>query len=143
MEEAWIKEQKRLHDEIENLKLNAKEADERYRSLEHKYNEVEAIGKQVLLEIRRQGSNTTAFSSDDVSTWSRQVQNDLDAQELRQRLRSAEEEIKSLKIGKVSLESEVHATQLELGALVKDYNDLEEEYRELEASKSQASDAQI
>jgi kinesin family protein C1 len=142
-EEAWIKEQKRLHDEIENLKLHAKEADERYRSLEHKYNEVEAIRKQLLLEIRRQGSNTTAFSSDDVNTWSRQVQNDRDAQELRQRLRSAEEEIKSLKLEKVSLESEVHATQLELGALVKDYNDLEEEYRELEASKSQASDAQI
>lgn len=142
-EEAWIKEQKRLHDEIENLKLNAKEADERYRSLEHKYNEVEVIRKQLLLEIRRQGSTTTAFSSDGVNSWSQQVQNDRDAQELRQRLRSAEEEIKSLKLEKVSLESEVHATQLELGALVKDYNDLEEEFRELEASKSQASDAQI
>lgn len=142
-EEAWIKEQKRLHDEIENLKLNAKEADERYRSLEHKYNEVEVIRKQLLLEIRRQGSTATAFSSDGVNSWSQQVQNDRDAQELRQKLRSAEEEIKSLKLEKVSLESEVHATQLELGALVKDYNDLEEEFRELEASKSQASDAQI
>ncbi len=142
-EDAWMKEQKRLHDEIEHFKVNAKEADERYRSLEHKYNEVEAIRKQLLLEIRRQGSNTENFPSDDVNTWSRQVQNDRDVQELKQTLRSAEEEIKSLKLEKVSLESEVHATQLELGALIKDYNDLEEEYKELEASKSQASDAQI
>eukprot|EP00590_Aulacoseira_subarctica_P009351 CAMPEP_0172421734 /NCGR_PEP_ID=MMETSP1064-20121228/7953_1 /TAXON_ID=202472 /ORGANISM="Aulacoseira subarctica , Strain CCAP 1002/5" /LENGTH=913 /DNA_ID=CAMNT_0013162273 /DNA_START=15 /DNA_END=2756 /DNA_ORIENTATION=+ len=143
-EDAWLKEQRRLHDEIEAFKLSAKEADEQYRSLEHKFNEVDALRKQLSLEIRKQcSSNDSSRSADVSSTWSRQLQNDRDVQELRQKLRLAEEEIKSLKLEKVSLESEVHATQLELGTLVKDYNDLEEEFRELEASKSQASDAQI
>ena len=142
-EAAWLKEHKRLHEEIELMKVGAKEADERYRSLEHRYSELEVERKQLLLEIRKCSGSASKQAVDVSSTWSRQLQNDRDVRDLREKLRLAEEEIKSLKLDKVSLESEVHATQLELGALVKDYNDLEAEYREVEASKSQASDAEI
>ena len=64
-------------------------------------------------------------------------------QELKDKLRHADDEIWSLKIDKISLESEVGATQMELDSLTRNFNDLQEALIEFEQSKSEASEAEI
>jgi len=146
-EESWSKEQSRLNQEIESLRAAAKDADEHYRSLEHQFSESEEQRKRLLLEIRKCQGNVSrqneGESTGGSSTWHRQLQNDRDVQDLKQKLRAAEDEINSLKLDKVSLESEVHATNIELGTVLKEFDDLEAEFKELEAIRSQDSDAQI
>ena len=64
-------------------------------------------------------------------------------QELKDKLRHADDEIRSLKLDKISLESEVGATQMELDSLTRNFNDLQEALIEFEQSKSEASEAEI
>ena len=75
--------------------------------------------------------------------WSRQLQNDRDVADLKEKLRHSEEEIKSLRLEKVSVESELSGTKIELQSLTRSHDELLVEYEELQASKSQNSEAEI
>ena len=75
--------------------------------------------------------------------WNRQLQNDRDVADLKEKLRHSEEEIKFLRLEKVSVESELGGTQMELSSLTRTYAELSAEYEELEASKAQNSEAEI
>ena len=141
-EDAWSKEQNRLLQEIDSLMQASREADERYRDLEVKYDAVTEEIKQLRLSARK-----AAFSANtnqgDTSIWSRQLQNDREVDELKDKLRHAEEEIKALRLEKVSVEKEVNATKMELESIIRSYDELQTEYDELAASSSDNREAEI
>jgi len=141
-EDTWLKEQKRFIQEIESLKSSSKEADERFRDLELRYDALEEESKTLRFDARKAAS-TLNSQSDSTDNWSRQLQNDRDVLELKEKLRYAEYEIRALKLEKVSIESEVSATKMELDSLIRNYDELQAEFDDLEASKSQNSEAEI
>jgi kinesin family protein C1 len=146
-EEHWAKEQNNLKQQIDGLRAAAKESDDRCRSLEHANSELVEEKKKLVLDLHkcsvngsRQHNTETGGTS---STFQRQLQNDRDVQDLRQKLHAADEEVRSLKLDKLSLESEVSASAMELDTLVNEFEKLEDEYKQLEASSSQSNDAEI
>jgi kinesin family protein C1 len=141
-EDTWLKEQKRFIQEIESLKSSSKEVDERFRDLELRYDALEEESKTLRFDARKAAS-TLNSQSDSTDNWSRQLQNDRDVLELKEKLRHAEYEIRALKLEKVSIESEVSATKMELDSLIRNYDELQAEFDDLEASKSQNSEAEI
>jgi kinesin family protein C1 len=141
-EDAWTKEQNRLLQEIDSLMQASREADERYRDLAVKYDAVTEEIKKLRLSARK-----AAFSANtnqgDTSIWNRQLQNDREVDEMKDKLRHAEEEIKSLRLEKVSVEKEVNATKMELESIIRSYDELQAEYDELAASSSDNREAEI
>ena len=63
--------------------------------------------------------------------------------EYKDKLHAAEEEIKALRFEKVSIESEVNGTNMELSALVCESDNLQEEYEELISKKDSNAEAEI
>ena len=143
-EEAWQKESTRLYQEIDGLTKAAREADEQYRDLEVKYEATLEECKQLRLAVRKASSTVHSTNSADInSTWSRQLQNDRDVAELREKLRYAEEEIESIRLAKASVESELHGTKIELDALSRNFEELRAEYEEIATSTSENREAEI
>lgn len=150
-EEAWKKEQNRLFEEIDSLTQASKKADEQYRDLEVKYETMEVECKQLRFTVMKNSSsvhnnnntNGASYQSSDKSAWSKQLQNDRDVADLREKLKHAEEEIESFRLAKVSVESDLHATKIELDATVRDYDVLRAEYEELSTSTSDNKEAEI
>ncbi|CAB9521778.1 Kinesin-like protein KIN [Seminavis robusta] len=142
-EEAWQKEQTRLYQEIDALALASKEADERYRDLEVKYEAKHEECKQLRHAVRKASSSVHSSQAADNSTWSRQLQNDRDVAELREKLRHVEEEIESIRLAKASIESELHGTKIELEALMRNFEELQREYEEIATSTSENKEAEI
>jgi kinesin family protein C1 len=144
-EEAWQKESSRLYQEIDGLTQAAREADEQYRDLEVKYEATFEECKQLRLAVRK--ASSTAHSSNGTmennTAWSRQLQNDRDVAELREKLRYAEEEIESIRLAKASVESELHGTKIELEALSRNFEELQQEYEEIAASTTENKEAEI
>jgi len=142
-EEAWKKEEARLYQEIDALAQASKESDERYRDLEVKYDAKDEECKQLRLAVRKASSSVHANQVNDNSSWSRQLQNDRDVAELRDKLRHAEEEIEAIRLAKASVESELHGTKIELEALVRNFEELQSDYDEIATSTSENKEAEI
>jgi len=142
-EEAWQKESTRLYQDIDALTQASKEADERYRDLEVKYEAKDEEAKQLRFAVLKATSSANSSQPVDNSAWSRQLQNDRDVAELREKLRYAEEEIDSIRLAKASVESELHGTKIELDALVRNFEELQREYDDIAESTSENKEAEI
>jgi kinesin family protein C1 len=141
-EDAWSKEQNRLGQEIDSLMQAAREADARYRDLIVKYDAMTDECKQLRLSARKAAFSMNTNQSDN-NVWSTHLQNDRDVEELKDKLRHAEEEIRSLRLEKVSVEKEVNATKMELESIIRSYDELQAEYEEIAASSSEDREAEI
>lgn len=141
-EDTWKKEQHRLLHEIDALKQSSLESDERYRDLEVKHDALTEECSKLRFAARKAASSLHAQKGES-SGWSRQLQNDRDVVELKEKLRHAEEEINFLRLEKVSVEKEVNATRIELDAVVRSFNELQEEHEEIVASKAENKEAEI
>lgn len=144
-EDAWSKEQQRLLQEIDSLKAAARDANEQYRDLKMKNEAVEEECKQLRLQVRKASSTLTNNGTVDGGDygWSRQVQNDRDVLELKEKVRNAQDEIDATRLEKVSVEKELHATKIELRSLYREFDDLQQEYDEMSRSTSDNRDAEI
>ena len=140
-EDMWQKEKTRLIQEIDTSRASLRGADEKYRDLQEQYEQSYDEIVQLRQEVRKASSSrqTTA----DNSIWSRQLQNDRDLAEMKEKLRAAEEEINSIRLAKVSLEKELHATRIELTCLERNYDELRSEYDEIAAHTSETNEAEI
>lgn len=141
-EDNWAKEQNRLLQEIESLKNASREADERYRDLEMKH-ELTLDECRQLREACRKASSLRPAEAAETSSWSRRLQTDRDVAELKEMLRHAEDEMKDLRLVKVSVEKELNATKIEFDSLLRNYDELHAEYDEIASSKSASRDAEI
>lgn len=140
-EESWLKERARLAQEIETSKSTLMEADEKYRDLQAQYDQTYDECIQLRQEVRKASSSRQ--TAGDNSMWSRQLQNDRDLADMKEKLRCADEEIKSIRLTKTSLEKELHATRIELNCLERNYDELREEYEEIAAHTSENNEAEI
>jgi len=143
-EDAWVKEQNRLLQEIDALKQASQEANERYRDLEAQYEAKEDENRNLRMRVLKESSNSYASStSGSNSTWSRHLQVDRDVAELKEKLQSADEEIRATRLAKVSVEKELHATKIECDSILRAYEELQEEYEEISKSTSDEREANI
>lgn len=147
-EDAWVKEKNSLIDQIEVAKGSLREADEKYRDLLVQYEETSEEVTHLRHEVRKASSSTrtasvSGINSDGSSLWNRQLQNDRDLAETKEKLRAAEDEIGGIRLAKVSLEKELHATRIELTCLERNYDELKEEYDEIAAHTSENNEAEI
>lgn len=141
-EDTWTKEQNRLIQEVDELRYASRESDERYRDLVVKCDSLEEECTQLRFSVRKAASSLNVQNGDSTA-WTRQLQNDRDVADLKEKLRNAEEEITSLRLEKVSVEKEVNATRIELDSVLRSFNELQGEYEEVTASKSNDKEAEI
>lgn len=143
-QEDWSKENSRLLQELETKTQESREADERYRDIELKYGDLEQECKHLRLEVRKASSSLNSRKAKvEDSAWDRQLQNDRDVLELKEKLRSANDNINSIQLEKVSVEKELHATKIELESLARSYDEIQEEYDEIAKSTSDNREAEI
>lgn len=140
-EDAWVKEKTRLVHDIEASMDSLREADEKYRDLQVQYDQAYDECIQLRQQVRKASSSRPTTQEN--SLWSRQLQNDRDLAEMTEKLRAAEEEIKSIRLAKASLEKELHGTQIELRCLERNFDELQAEYNEIAAHTSKNSEAEI
>lgn len=139
-EDTWTKEQNRCVDEIDELRKTSLEADERYRDLVVKCDSLEEECTKQRFAARKASSS---LNTNDNSAWSRHLQNDRDVADLKEKLTSAEEEIKSLRLEKVSVEKDANATRIELNSVLRSFDEVQAENEDLLASKSDNNEAEI
>lgn len=149
-EDSWVRERKRLFQEIDQLKVSIKTADEQFRSLELKSSALEEERNKLKYEALKASINSKQEkesqqnqSSDVSETWSRQLQNDRDVADLRMALRDAEDEIGALRLDKVSLEADLDATQRQLYTLQSSHDELVAEFDNNQDATSKAQEAEI
>ena len=143
-EDAWVKEQNRLLQEIDALKQAAQESNERYRDLEAQYEAKEEENRNLRMRVLKESSTSYASSTaGSNSAWSRHLQVDRDVAELKEKLKNAEEEIRATRLAKVSVEKELHATKIECDSILRAYEELQEEYEEISKSTSDEREAHI
>jgi kinesin family protein C1 len=140
-EDSWLKERARLVQDIGSSKTSLREADEKYRDLQVQYDQAYDECMHLRQEVRKASSSRQTRT--DNTIWSRQLQNDRDLVEMKDKLRAAEEEINSIRLDKVSLEKELHATRIELSCLERNYDELKAEYDEIAAHTSENNEAEI
>jgi kinesin family protein C1 len=140
-EDSWLKEKTRLMQDIESSKGALREADEKYRDLQVQYDQAYDECIQLRQEVRKASSSRQPVS--DNSVWSRQLQNDRDLAEMKDKLKAADDEIDSIRLVKVSLEKELHGTKIELDSLARNYDELKAEYDEIAAHTSENNEAEI
>jgi len=138
-EEAWMREQNRLVNEISSLSQASREADDRYRDLAMKYDAATEELKNLRLSARKAAFSANTNNGDT----SLQLQSDREVDEIKDKLRHAEEEIKALRLEKVSVEKEVNATKMELESIIRLYDELRAEHDDLAASCSDNREAEI
>jgi len=145
-EDLWQKDRSSLMDQIEASKASLREADEKYCDLKAQYETATEEVIHLRHEVRKASSSTriagTAGSNNN-GLWGRQLQNDRDLAETKDKLRTAEEEIDGIRLAKVSLEKELHATRIELRCLERNYDELKLEYDEIAAHTSENNEAEI
>ena len=142
-EDAWLREQQKMQQEIESLKAESKQHDDRSRELEEQNDRLEEEIRALRFDARKAASTLNNRENGANDAWSRQLQNDRDVADLKEKLRHSEEEIKSLRLEKVSVESELSGTKIELQSLTRSHDELLGEFEELQTSKSQNSEAEI
>jgi kinesin family protein C1 len=138
-EDIWNKERVRLMQVIENNKASLREAGEEIRDLKAEKDMFYDECVQLRQEVRKASSSRNT----DNSVWSRQLQNDRDLAEVKDKLRAAEEEINSIRLAKSSIEKELHGTHIELTCLERNYDELKAEYDDLAAQASDNNEAEI
>jgi len=151
-EDLWQKDRSSLMDQIETAKASLREADEKYCDLKAQYETATEEVIHLRHEVRKAssstriaagGSGSVAAASNSNSLWGRQLQNDRDLAEVKEKLRAAEEEISGIRLAKVSLEKELHATRIELRCLERNYDELKVEYDDIAAHTSENNEAEI
>jgi len=144
-EDQWMKEKAKYEHDIYTLKADSKEVDEKYKNLEMQVETLQEEIVQLRYESRKQkAANTLAREYDELNNpGNQQHDNFNEVCDLQEKLKNAQEEIKSLRLEKVSAESEVHATNLELSATLRDYGNLQSEYNMLIGIKESNSEAEI
>jgi kinesin family member C1 len=144
-EDAWMKEQSRLLQEIETLKHNSQISNERYRDLEAQYEAKDEDNRQLRLQVRKESSTlyTNSTLGGDGSAWSRHLQVERDLTDLKEKLQCADEEIRAGRLDRVSVEKELHATKIERDSIVRAYEELQEEYELISKTTSDEREAQI
>jgi kinesin family protein C1 len=149
-EDLWEKDRSSLMDQIEASKASLREADEKYCDLKAQYETATEEVIHLRQEVRKASSSTriaterSGFAAtENNSLWGRQLQNDRDLAEMKEKLRSTEEEIDGIRLAKVSLEKELHATRIELRCLERNYDELKEEYDDIAAHTSENNEAEI
>jgi len=139
-EDAWIKEESRLLEDIEKLNVAAKEIDSKYRELEMQMSSVQEERNKYKYEALKAASSLRAGDKDETDM---KIQNESEIIEMMNKVRDAEDEIKTLRLEKVSLETDLDETGRQLFSLHQNYEELRDEFEELEANKSKTSDAEI
>merc|ERR1711957_175657 len=144
-EDEWMKETIKYEQEMLSLKNCSKDADEKHKSLEMQFEALQEKSNQLLYDARKFKAATNLESDCQGSSdiWNRQLQNDRDITDLKVKIKHQEDEIRSLRLEKVSIETEINATNLELSGLMRDFDNLQVEYDELKAEKEANSDAGI
>ena len=146
-EDAWLKEQSRLVLEIESLKAAACEENERFRDLQVQYETAEAEVKHLRLEVRKASSSANTNNLPPMlgsgTTWTRQLQNDRELAELKEKLNATLFDLETSRLEKVSVEKELHATKLELESIARTFEELQQEYDHISKSTSDKRDAEI
>ena len=142
-EDQWTKEQSKYEHEISSLMNSSKESNDRLKGVEMELEALQEENRKLKFEARKQNYIDATEQSGSNDAWSRQIQNDRDVAEYREKLHAAEEEIKALRLEKVSIESEVNATSMEFSALVREFDGLQEEYEDLIAKKEANAEAEI
>ncbi len=172
-EDQWMKDQTKYEQEIASLMNTNKIETDKLKRKENELEELQIENNRLVFEMRKQkteaevaaannavnesmsgegmlygygGSVVVSCSGEDNSSdmmWGRQLQNDRDVTEYKEKLRTAEEEIKALRLEKVSIESEVNATNMELSSLLRDFDSLQEEYEVMQAQQNSNGDAEI
>ena len=148
-EDAWIKEQNRLLQEIDDLKQAGQEADARYRDLEAQYEAKQEENRNLRMRVLKETSTTYqknhsgAVGGAENAVWSRHLQVDRDVADLKEKLQSADEEIRATRLAKVSVEKELHATKIECNSILRAYEELQAEYEEISKSSTDERDANI
>ncbi|GMH47120.1 hypothetical protein TrLO_g10352 [Triparma laevis f. longispina] len=142
-EDVWNKEKLRFQTEIDALKGGMKEADEKFRNLEHLKSTVEEENSRLNLENRKANSSVAQSAPADNTAWSKQLANDKEIVELKEKMDAYKEEIQGLKLDKISLESDNSATNMEFRSLSAKYAELQAESGDIEAAKASANEAQI
>lgn len=148
-EDAWMREKSKILEENEKLKAAGKEADERYRELELENSALQDERSKLKYEALKAGTNcghsnanANAYAPTD-QTWNNEVQYDRDIAELKEKIKEAGEEIQSLKLEKVSLESDLYETSRERNKWAESYNQMKADYDMLESCQSNNSEAAI
>ncbi len=142
-EDQWSKEQTKYEQEISSLMHSSKATNDRLKSIEMEFEALQEENRKLRFEARKQNYIDATEQAGTNDAWSRQIQNDRDVAEYREKLHAAEEEIKALRLEKVSIESEVNATNMELSALVREFDDLQLEYEDLISKKEANAEAEI
>ncbi|CAJ1965850.1 unnamed protein product [Cylindrotheca closterium] len=140
-EDAWMKERARLMQEVQCSRLSLRQADDKYCDLQVQYDQAHDERIQLRQELRKVSSSRQ--NSKDIGLWSRKIQNDQDLWDLKEKLRASDEELKSTRLAKTSLEKELHATKIELDCLERNNNKMQAEYDEIAAQTSDNRDAEI
>jgi len=143
-EDQWTKEKTRYEQEIYALKANYNQVGEQLKNLEMQHEELHEESKRLRFEARQQKAASTLDTSNiSNDVWNSQLQNDRDASDHKEKLRHAEEDIKSLKLEKLSVEAEAHATNTELRGLRRDFAELKADYDEMQEQKELNIEAEI
>lgn len=142
-EDQWSKEKAKFEQEIDALMNASKLESEKFSTVENELEQIQEENRSLKLELRKQKAlgNEGGDGTDD--NFSRQLQNDRALAEYKEKFRAAEEEIRALRLEKVSIESEVNATNLELAAMIRDFDSLQEEYETLATQKESNQEAEI
>ena len=152
-EDLWQKDRSSLMDQIESSKASLRESDEKYCDIQAQYEEATEEVVHLRQEVRKASSSAriatggsgllSAAATNNNSLWGRQLQNDRDLAEMKDNLQNAEEEISGIRLAKVSLEKELHATRIELTCLERNYDELKTEYDDIAAHTSENNEAEI
>ena len=145
-EEELEKETNRLHDIIDSLEKSNRVKDDRYRDLEATLESAEEELRRYRLEAKKPSaasSRTLTSGSESNNRWDRIYQNDRENAELKDSLRAAQDEIKSMKLSIVSTEKELHGKKIELKTLWREFDQLQMEYNEVTTTQSNTKDAEI
>jgi kinesin family protein C1 len=142
-EKEWVKEETRLIQEIDALKQSSRQADDLYRDLQSDFEAKDEECRNLRMALLKANSSINASKSTGGSSWERHVQNDREVTELKEKLRTAEDEIEAIRLAKVSIEKELRATKIELDSIVRAYDELKEEYDMISQSKSENKEAEI
>jgi hypothetical protein len=139
-EDAFVKERERLVNEIESLNNNGREAERHIRELEMEKEAMGEVIKKMKLEAREAKSSGDPVEQD---AWNERLRNNKEIAMLRAECKDYKEQIRVMKVEKVSLETEVYECKRQIEVYEKNYDELERDYAELEASKSKNSEAEI
>lgn len=163
-EESFAKDRARLNEEISDMKSAAKNAEARFLSLEMERDGLKEEVSKLKLSALKAASSSNAANDHNHSKENSQlpVLHDPDDNpnpnvvsskkrdniveqnnELKEKYRHAKEEIHCLKIDKISLESDLKATNMEYDSLFRAFEDLQEEFRDASELSSTAKDAVI